>query len=298
MKNLAPIILFTYKRLETLQKTISALISNSLATHSNLIIYSDGAKNEEDKIIVEEIRSYLKTITGFKSVRIIDSNSNKGLATSIIHGVSEVLAEYHKAIVLEDDLITSTNFLAFMNQALDKYQDNPQILSISGYSPIIKGIEKKDVYYTHRASSWGWACWEDRWKEIDWEVKAYEYFKKDKQAKKRFNAMGSDMTLMLQRQMNGTLNSWAIRFCFHQFQKNLYSVHPAISKIQNVGFAEKYATNTVQIYNRFHSELDTSNTIHFNFDKKVQLEKNIIMQFIKDNSLKARILNRIWNLLT
>lgn len=298
MKNLAPIVLFTYKRLETLQKTISALISNSSATQTNLIIYSDGAKNEEDQIIIEKIRNYLKTITGFKSVRIIASNSNKGLAASIIHGVSEVMTEYHKAIVLEDDLITSTNFLDFMNQALEQYQNNPEILSISGYSPIIKDLSNNEIYYTQRASSWGWACWEDRWKEIDWEVKGYESFKKDKQAKKRFNAMGSDMTLMMQRQMNGTLNSWAIRFCFHQFQNNLYSVHPASSKIQNVGFAEKYATNTVQNYNRFHSELDTSNTIDFNFDKKVQLEKDIIKQFIKDNSLKARILNRIWNLLS
>ena len=121
MNNLSPIVLFTYKRLDTLKQTITALIANPLALQSDLIIYSDGAKNEKDQIIIEEIRSYLKTITGFKSVRIIASKTNKGLATSIIQGVSEVLAEYHKAIVLEDDLITSTNFLDFMNAGLQEY---------------------------------------------------------------------------------------------------------------------------------------------------------------------------------
>ena len=209
-----------------------------------------------------------------------------------------MIAEYHKAIVLEDDLITSTNFLEYMNQALDYYQDNPRILSISGYSPIIKGLAKNEVYYTQRASSWGWACWEDRWNKIDWQAKSYELFVNDSEAKSRFNKMGSDMFLMMKRQMQGNINSWAIRFCYHQFQNNLFSVHPAISKVQNAGFAEKNATNTIHKYNRFQSEFDTSESVHFNFDKEVQLEKDIIKQFIKDNSIKVRIMNKIWNLIS
>lgn len=298
MTPLAPVVLFTYKRLETLKITIAALLANRLAAESDLIIYSDGAKKLEDQIIIDEIRSYLKTITGFKSVSIHESKTNKGLATSIINGVSEVMAQYHKAIVMEDDLISSTNFLEYMNQGLEFYQDNPQVLSISGYSPIIKGLNSIDIYYTQRASSWGWACWEDRWNTIDWEAKSYTAFNKDRPAKSRFNAMGSDMTNMMGRQMKGIINSWAIRFCFHQFQNNLFSVHPAISKVQNAGFAEKNATNTVHKYNRFQSEFDTSESVHFNFDKEVQLEKDIIKQFIKDNSIKVRIMNKIWNLIS
>jgi hypothetical protein len=295
---LAPIVLFTYKRLETLKITIAALLANRLAAESDLIIYSDGPKKQEDEPIIQEIRTYLQTIMGFKSVRIHESTINKGLATSIINGVSEVMAEYHKAIVLEDDLITSTNFLEYMNQGLEFYQDNPQVLSVSGYSPIIKGLNSMDIYYTQRASSWGWACWEDRWEKIDWQAKAYESFINDRKAKLRFNKMGSDMTHMMWRQMQGIINSWAIRFCFHQFQNNLLSVHPAISKVQNAGFAEKNATNTVHKYNRFQSEFDTSESVHFNFDKEVQLEKDIIKQFIKDNSIKVRIMNKIWNLIS
>ena len=155
-----------------------------------------------------------------------------------------------------------------------------------------------DIYYTQRASSWGWACWEDRWEKIDWQAKAYESFINDRKAKLRFNKMGSDMTHMMWRQMQGIINSWAIRFCFHQFQNNLLSVHPAISKVQNAGFAEKNATNTVHKYNRFQSEFDTSESVHFNFDKEVQLEKDIIKQIIKDNSIKVRIMNKIWNLIS
>jgi hypothetical protein len=292
---LAPIVLFTYKRLDTLHQTVRALATNHLAEESDLVIYSDGAKTTDDQIFVEAVRTYLKTITGFKSVRIHESNTNKGLATSIINGVSEVMAEYHKAIVLEDDLITSTNFLEYMNQGLEYYQDKPQILSISGYSPIIKGLNPNDIYYTQRASSWGWACWEDRWNKIDWQATSYELFVNDSEAKSRFNKMGSDMCLMMKRQMQGTINSWAIRFCFHQFENNLFSVHPSLSKVQNIGFAEKNATNTVQKYNRFQSEFDLTNNLEFNFDSEVKLNQELVRQFIRDNSIKMRILNKLLN---
>lgn len=292
---LAPIVLFTYKRLDTLEQTLRALATNHLAAQSDLIIYSDGAKKQEDESIIQEIRTYLNTITGFKSVTVHASATNKGLASSIIDGVSAVMLQYHKAIVLEDDLITSTNFLEYMNQALEYYQDNPRILSISGYSPIIKGLAKNEVYYTHRASSWGWACWEDRWEKIDWQAKSYELFVNDSQAKSRFNQMGSDMCLMMKRQMQGKINSWAIRFCFHQFQNNLFSVHPSLSKVQNIGFAEKNATNTVQKYNRFQSEFDESGNMIFNFSEEVKLNATVIRQFIRDNSIKMRIINKLLN---
>lgn len=295
MDSLAPIVLFTYKRLDTLEQTIRALAANHLAAKSDLIIYSDGAKKQEDEPIIQEIRTFLKTITGFKSVTIHESTANKGLATSIIDGVSAVMVQYHKAIVLEDDLITSSNFLEYMNQALEYYQDNPRILSISGYSPIIKGLANDEVYYTHRASSWGWACWEDRWEKIDWQAKSYELFVNDSQAKSRFNQMGSDMCLMMKRQMQGKINSWAIRFCFHQFQNNLFSVHPSLSKVQNIGFAEKNATNTVQKYNRFQSEFDESGNMIFNFSEEVKLNATVIRQFIRDNSIKMRIINKLLN---
>jgi len=295
--NLAPIVLFTYKRLNTLQETVHALAVNNLASQSDLIIYSDGAKNLAEEGIIEEIREYLKTIAGFKSVCIHASTINKGLAISIINGVSEVMTKYHKAIVLEDDLISSSNFLEYMNQGLNYYEDNPRILSICGYSPIIKGLANNEVYYTHRSSSWGWACWEDRWIEIDWQARSYESFVNNSQAKSRFNLMGSDLCLMMKRQMQGSINSWAIRFSFHQFENDLYSVHPAISKIQNIGFAEKNATNTVQKYNRFQSEFDTSNTVSFIFKKEVKLNAAIIQQFVRDNSIKIRILNKLLNLI-
>jgi hypothetical protein len=296
MIQIAPIILFTYQRLDSLKETISALANNSLASDSDLIIFSDGPKSLKDEPTVKEVRAYLKSIQGFKSVTIHESSSNKGLAASIIQGVSDVLKVYPSAIILEDDLISSTNFLAYMNQALDFYQDKPEILAISGFSPTIKGLCEEEVYFTHRASSWGWACWEDRWSKIDWKCEYYQEFKQSASLKSKFNEMGSDMSLMMKKQMEGKLNSWAIRFCFHQFQHQLFSVHPAISKIQNIGLSDELATNTYQKFNRYSSTLDHSGNNTFVFQNPISLNPKVIKQFIKDNSIKARVINKLLNL--
>lgn len=293
MTPLAPVVLFTYKRFETLKITIAALLTNPLAAESDLIIYSDGAKKLEDQIIIDEIRSYLKTITGFKSVSIHESKTNKGLATSIINGVSEVMAQYHKAIVLEDDLITSTNFLDFMNAGLNKYEQQKKVYSISGYAFDLKNQTlKEDGYFLNRSWSWGWGTWEDRWTEIDWEVKDYAFFEKDASQKKSFSKLGSDVYGMLKKQMNDQVDSWYIRSTFHQFKTKGLSLYPTISKIDNNGF-DAIATHNSGLKKRYLTSFDSSNTTNFNFPNQIEINRQMQLAFAEKMSIKTRLINKI-----
>ncbi len=283
----APIILFVYKRLNNIKITIDRLKKNNLALSSTLIIFSDGPKDEFENCEIENIRIYLKTITGFKTINIFYSSLNNGLAKSIILGVTQVLKNYNSCIVLEDDLITSRNFLNYMNDTLKFYKNDLRVFSIAGYSVPIKSSSQYDVYFTKRSSSWGWATWKDRWVNIDWEVNDYEVFKSDSKKRRAFNQMGSDMCHMLDKQMNGKLNTWAIRWCYHQFKYNLVSVHPFVSKIQNIGFGSDNATNTKEVFNRFETVLDKGERIEFNFSSEIKLDKYIIKQFTKQFTISS-----------
>ena len=290
MKTLAPIALFCYKRLDTLRQTIEALQQNLLAVESELYIFSDGPKKTGDEPVITAIRSYLKTITGFSEVFIIEAKTNQGLAAAIISGVTEILDKYGKVIVMEDDLITSNNFLVYMNEGLDYFEGNQKIFSVGGFSIPIKGLNADTIYFTQRADSCGWGTWKDRWNIIDWEVKDYPVFMKNRPAQKAFNRMGSDMTDLLTKQRKGKINSWAIRWCYHQFKHDLYSVHPVASKITNIGFASPDATHTKENFNRFETTLDNNITTETNFKIPVRLEKKIIRQFIRPYT----ITNRLW----
>jgi hypothetical protein len=235
--NLSPIILFVYNRPWHTEQTIAALKKNTIASNSTLYVFSDAAKKENDEN-VKKVREYIKTVVGFKSVIIIEREKNLGLANSVISGVTEIINKFGKAIVLEDDIITAPNFLQFMNDALDKYEGDKKIFSISGYNVPMKcpAEYEKDVFLSYRYSSWGWATWIDRWEEADWDVKGWEEVFSDKSINKKFQRGGEDLQYIFKAQMNGTLNSWAIRWYYSHFRKDRFTVFPVRSLVENIGF--------------------------------------------------------------
>lgn len=292
MNNLAPLCLFTFNRIEETKRTVEALKNNYLAHETELYIFSDGPKNETTVILVNEVREYLRNVTGFRKIEIMESEVNLGLANSIISGVSMVLKKYGKAIVLEDDLITSKNFLDYMNQALDFYENDPEIISVSGYTldlPSLPG--PNDFYFGIRASSWGWGTWSNRWENIDWEIKGYSDFIKDSKRISRFNSGGSDLAGMLKNQVEGKIDSWAIRFCFSQFNQNLKTVFPTVSKLRSIGFSG-LATHTKGT-SRFDTPIDSGEKRDFVFDKFLNLDDKLIREFKNKFSYRARGLDKI-----
>ncbi len=291
--SLAPICVFVYSRLEETQKTVEALSKNYLAKDSILYIFSDGPRSAKDARKVAQVREYVRTISSFKRTTIIESEGNKGLSNSIIEGVTQIIEKYKKIIVVEDDLLTSPNFLNFMNQALHYYQDNPKILAVTGYTMDLKslGTIGSDYYLSLRASSWGWGTWESKWKGIDWEIKDYYKFKTNYREQFMFMRGGSDMPLMLKRCMQGEIDSWAIRWCYHQFKNDQYVIFPSKSKILNIGCGEQ-ATHTKKM-TRFSIVLDDGLKKDFVFDADPKLNYRILKEFRRKNSILSRLIGKI-----
>jgi len=234
---LAPIILFAYNRPEHTLKTLSALQKNELAAQSELYIFSDGPKNESDIESVNSVRTIINSSAGFKKTTVYTEQTNKGLAYSVIHGVSQILNIHDRVIVLEDDILTGKNFLSYMNEALTFYEEKKDVFSISGYRfpfEMPKG-NAGDVFISPRACSWGWATWKNRWEQADWEMKDYAAFAADKNKQTLFNKGGVDLSKMLHRQMSGQINSWAIRWCYAHFKHQAYCLYPVNSVAMNFG---------------------------------------------------------------
>jgi hypothetical protein len=236
--NLAPIVLFVYNRPYHTKRTVEALQKNKLANQSRLFIYSDAAKNIDAEKNVKEVRDYIKTIKGFKEITIIERGNNWGLAKSVIAGVTEVVNEYGKVVVLEDDLETTPYFLKFMNDALMFYKDNKKVMSISGYSYPFQLPENynDDVILFYRTSSWGWSIWKDEWNRVDFNITKEHRIFKDKNLQNRFNLGGEDLYEMLEKQMDGKINSWAIRFALSHALSDCFGLLPVKSLVQNIGF--------------------------------------------------------------
>lgn len=238
---LAPVIIFVYNRLEHVKKCIDALSSNPLANQTKLYIYSDGPKDIKDIIKINSIREYFNHINKlafFKSYEVFNSKKNQGLAISIINGVTRVIKKHKRVIVIEDDVIVSPQFLNYMNECLKIYEKNPKIGAIGAFTIPIKFPKyfNEDVFLSYRGSSCAWGTWDDRWDKIDWKVKDYKEFKYNCFKRQAFNRFAPDRALMLDEQMAGLIDSWAIRFSYGLFKNRLYWVMPKNSKVKNIGF--------------------------------------------------------------
>lgn len=243
MKALAPLVIFVYNREEITRKMLAAINSNLLAEETAVFIFSDGPKKECDIEKVEQVRKLIKEFlnnNNFKSVSVTEAEKNKGLANSIIDGVTKVIDEYGRVIVLEDDLITATNFLKFMNDCLDYYENMKEVWSIGGTTYKLPSLESygHDVYACYRGESCGWASWKDRWDMVDWAVSDYGQFMRDAGKRRRFKRGGQDMVAMLAMQMEGRVDSWAIRWCYCQSMNGMVTILPRKSFVKNIGWGD------------------------------------------------------------
>lgn len=240
---LAPVILFAYNRPNHIKRTIESLLKNKEANETDLFIFSDAAKKEEDKFNVKQVRQYLSTVDQFQSVTIIEREFNYGLGKNIIDGVTAILANYGKGIVLEDDLIVSSYFLEYMNEGLDIYENVDKVISIHGYVYPVK--EKlPETFFLKGADCLGWGTWKRGWDifEPDGNLLLKKILETDQANAFDYNN-AYPFTQMLKDQIEGKNNSWAVRWYASAFLNDKYTLYPGKSLIYHAG-GDGSGTNT------------------------------------------------------
>ena len=236
--DLAPIGVSTYVRLEHLQQNIAALQKNSLAEQSELFVFSD-APSPGDEARVAAVRSYLRTVDGFKNVCIVERKKNSRTKNNR-GGLSLLLNRYGKVIFLEEDVVATPGFLRFMNQALDKYEKNKKVFSVAGYCPPIEipADYPHDVFFLKRCSAWGLGIWKDRFDSIRYITPdEYEQFSADSNRVREFvNGGGEDLMVMLKADAYGKIDAGDVKAMYAQFLSDQYTVYPRKSLTSNMGF--------------------------------------------------------------
>lgn len=235
MQTFAPIALFVYNRPQHTARTLKFLQQNELAAESRLFIFSDGAKSDEDRKLVEEVRDLIKGTDGFKSVEIIKRKENMGLANSIIAGVTKLVADYGQVIVFEDDLISSPYTLTYFNESLKKYRTEDKVMHIGAYMYNLKDADLPETFFYRAATSWGWATWDRAWKHFEPDIdKLMGQFDAGKK-----RAFSIEHTMNFWKQMQdfkkGKNNSWAIRWYASIFLKGGLTLNPSQSLVNNIG---------------------------------------------------------------
>lgn len=227
------ITVFAYNRSWHLSKVLEGLEKNEGI--SKLYIFQDGLKCEQHRMEWEKTQYVIKNID-WCEVIYSQSPYNKGLAKSIVDGVNTVFIENDAVIVLEDDCVPASNFISYMIQCFDKYAEQEEVYSVSGYSwPIILPENEYDVYGCGRISSWGWGTWKDRWERYNTDNNILKRLKKDEDKSRHLAIWGNDCEATLLSRIKGQNDSWAVYWALHVIENSGICINPYKSLIDNIG---------------------------------------------------------------
>jgi hypothetical protein len=232
----APIAVFAFRRPEHTLRTLQALAVNPEFEHSTLHVFCDGPRRAADEAAVEETRRVVRAFA-HPNKTIVSATANQGLAESIIAGVAALCEQYGRVVVVEDDLLVAPTFLSYMNRALNRYADEPQIMQISGHMfPVDLAISVGSVLLPF-TTSWGWATWSRAWQLFDASASGARIIEGSVKERVRFDLDGSyPYFRMLQHQLAGQVDSWAIRWYLSVYLRSGLTLFPRASLVENIGF--------------------------------------------------------------
>jgi len=235
MPRAAPIVLFVHKRPVHARRVLESLLRQPLAAQSPLTVYCDGARDPAEERAVREARAVVRSLAPAQA-RIVERERNLGLAASIIGGVSETIEAHGEAIVLEDDLELGPCALEYFNAALERYRGEERAMHVSGYMYPVRAALPESFFY-REATCWGWATWARAWRHFEPDARKIRDAVCSRGATRDFDVDGSaEFSIMLDRQIAGTIDSWAIRWYGSLWLHGGLALHPGKSLMRNTGF--------------------------------------------------------------
>lgn len=228
-------LVFTYHRSEHTKMVIDALAQNSLWPQK-LYIFQDGVKDSTNYEEWRKVNEFIHT-QHWCETEVHISERNKGLAKSIVSGINYVLQECDAVIILEDDCVPHRKFMQFMVSALNAYEKEKEVYSVSGYAWDVNLLEQeKDAYFNGRICSYGWGTWKDRWSQFEEDYYLLKKIKREPAANARLQIWGQDLAGMVTGNILDRCDSWAVFWALKVIEKGGYCLSPYKQLVQNVGF--------------------------------------------------------------
>jgi len=252
----APIVIFAYRRPDLLRRTLHALSLNFGIGQSEVFIFCDGPKanaSHEDHSSILEVREIASKFEAGKKLHTSFRSENIGLAQSVMEGVDTVITQFGKVIVVEDDVDLSPYFLSFMNDALQKFSNSKDVGAVGSWNYFLGNDSINQSFFLRYPDSIAWATWLDRWMLLERDGRKLLSALVASNRDVILNADG-ELTLftsMLRDQIEGKVDSWAIRWTASLVLNNRLTLYPPQSLSKHIGFGTG-ATHetTIKDYNK------------------------------------------------
>lgn len=235
---LAPIVLFVHARPDHTRRTLEALARNPESRESLLYIFADGetpSASEVTRAKISRVRAILREKPWCGEVRITESETNRGLADSIVGGVTEVVRRHGRVIVLEDDIELGQGALSYFNRALSLYENDDRVMQVSGFM-VKMPPWAAPTGFLRMTTSWGWATWDRAWNHYDGDAVGLRK-RIEASCRDAFDLDGASFHFEeLCRNVRGELKTWAVKWYASVFLSDGLCLYPKKSVLRNIGF--------------------------------------------------------------
>jgi GT2 family glycosyltransferase len=236
MPRAAPIVLFVYNRPLHARRTLASLLRMPLAAQSPFYVFCDGARGAQDADAVQAARAVVRELAPAQA-RVVERERNLGLAASVIAGVSEVVDRHGEVIMFEDDLEFSPATLDYLNAALERFRGEERAMHVSSFMYPVRAKLPESFFYREATCSGGWATWARAWRHFEPDGRKIRDAVLARGARREFDVEGTaEFSVMLDRQIAGTVDSWAIRWYGSLWLRGGLALHPGRSLVRNIGF--------------------------------------------------------------
>jgi hypothetical protein len=235
---LAPIAVFAYNRPDKLDALMNSLQDCHGFAESQVTVFVDGPKRDGDRASVDAVQARVRRLN-LPNVTWSFKEVNHGLRNSIFTGVSQVVKEHGRVIVLEDDLVLSPVALTYFNNALHHYIDAQRVWSIVGYvydaPPLRNSCDTVALPFAH---PWGWATWARAWDHFNLDNKPDSESLNAQSFRSAFDMDGLyPFTAQLKNSIEGLVNSWFIHWYYTVFKHGGVSIFPPRRLVDNYGLS-------------------------------------------------------------
>lgn len=236
-----PVVFCVFSRLDTTKKVFEQIRK---ARPEKLYIVADSARDNKlgEKEKVENVRKYIENNIDWPcEVEKNYAPHNMGCGRRISSGLTWVFEQEEKAIILEDDCVPDQTFFRYCQEMLDYYQDNEDIMMISGNNPMSSCYSIEEPYvFSKIPFIWGWATWRRAWKYYDFDIESWPKKRNDPVWKSVFPQSAYWVyTAEFDELHAHQFDTWDYQLMYAGILHNKVNLVPAKSHVFNIGFHEE-----------------------------------------------------------
>lgn len=242
-----PILLISFNRPDTTKLVLDSIRK---VKPTKVYLFCDGARSDRsnESELSELVKIELGKVDWPCEIKRNYQDTNLGCKVGVSTAINWFFENEKMGVILEDDCLPTANFFKFMDVLLHKYENNEEVMHISGTS-FDRASQNQILTYSacNIPHVWGWGSWRRSWAKYsnkfdkkdlnELDILLNKYFKNNnviqKYWKKTFNNL-----------LQNKIDTWDYQWTYTIWKNKGVCINPSVTMIENMGFDNR-ATHTI-----------------------------------------------------